>query len=206
MKQKYLIVPLKVSTFLVVLVMMTYYYQWQNTTAWIYLGLHGTYGALWALKTHFFPDRSWEKETGPLFGLGIIGGLMLYWISPWIITSQSVEAPGWLLALCVSMNIFGIFFHYVADMQKFTELKLRPNELIQDGMFERTRNINYFGELLIYLSLALLSMHALPLLIVLLYIIFVWLRYMRLKDKSLAKYPEFTDYKKRSKLFIPFIY
>jgi steroid 5-alpha reductase family enzyme len=206
MEQKFLIVPLKACTVLVVLTMMTIYGQWQNTTAWIYLALHGTYGILWVLKNNFFPDRSWERETSLSFGIGIIGGLMLYWVSPWIITSQGVEAPNWLLAVCISLNIFGVFFHFVSDMQKYTILQIHPNQLIKTGMFKRTRNINYFGELLIYLSFALLSMHPIPLLILLLYIILVWMRYMRRKDRSLAKYPDFTEYKQSSKLFIPYIY
>ena len=33
---------MKGITFLVVLVMMAIYDQWQNTTAWTYLALHGT--------------------------------------------------------------------------------------------------------------------------------------------------------------------
>ena len=206
MKQKYLIVPLKASTFIVVLILMAIYDQWGNTTAWIYLALHGTYGILWILKDRFFPDRSWERKTGLAFGAGIFGGLALYWVSPLIITSQGVEAPEWLLALCVSLNVMGVFLHFTSDMQKYVSLQLRPDQLIQEGLFQRTRNINYFGELLIYLSFALLSMHVIPLLILLLYIILVWMRYMRRKDRSLARYPDFAAYKKRSKLFIPFLY
>jgi steroid 5-alpha reductase family enzyme len=206
MKQKNLIVPLKASTVLIVLAMMAIYDQWENTTAWIYLALHGTYGILWLLKNHFFPDRSWERETGPAFAVGIVIGLILYWVSPWIITSQGVEAPNWLLAACISLNVFGVFFHFVSDMQKYIALQTQPDQLINNGLFYRTRNINYFGEFLIYLSFALLSMHPLPILILLLYIILVWMRFMRRKDQSLSKYPDFAEYKQRSKLFIPFLY
>ena len=91
-------------------------------------------------------------------------------------------------------------------MQKFIQLKTQPGQLINDGLFKRCRNINYFGELLIYSSFALLSMHWIPFLVLILFIIFVWAPNMTRKDKSLSRYDNFEDYKKDSKLFIPFIY
>jgi steroid 5-alpha reductase family enzyme len=91
-------------------------------------------------------------------------------------------------------------------MQKHIALQLRPGRLITTGMVARCRNMNYFGELLIYLSFALLAMHWIPLLILLLVIVVVWLPNMRRKDRSLARYPEFEAYGRRSKLFIPFLF
>jgi steroid 5-alpha reductase family enzyme len=175
MKQKYFIDSHKGVTFLAILVMMAYFNQWQNPTAWVYLALHGTYGVLWALKSRIFPDKQWETDKGLWFGLVIWGGLSLYW-------------------------------HYAADMQKFIELKYNPGHLITDGLFSRTRNINYFGELLIYLGFSLLAMHWLPILVIVLYIVGVWFPNMLKKDKSLARYPEFAEYKRKSKLFIPFLF
>jgi protein-S-isoprenylcysteine O-methyltransferase Ste14 len=72
-------------------------------------------------------------------------------------------------------------------------------------MMARTRNLNYFGELLIYLALALLAMHWLPLLVLLAFVVFVWIPNMRRKDRSLARYLEFDAYRRRTKWFIPFV-
>jgi len=206
MKQKYFIDTHKGVTFLVILSMMAYFNQWQNPTAWIYLALHGTYGILWVLKSRIFPDRQWETDRGLGYGLYIWAGLSLYWIAPFIITSRAVQAPGWLLALCISMNIFGVFLHYSADMQKYIELKYNPGHLITDGLLSYTRNINYFGELLIYLGFGLLAMHWLPVVVILLFIGIIWVPNMLKKDSSLARYPEFSEYKRKSKLFIPFLF
>jgi len=206
MKQKFFIVTHKSITFLAIIGMMAYFNQWQNPTAWVYLGLHGTYGFLWALKSYIFPDQQWEIDKGLGYGLYIWAGLSLYWVPPFIITSRSIQAPAWLLGLCVSMNIIGVFLHYAADMQKYIELKYNPGHLITDGLIARTRNINYFGELMIYLSFCLLSMHWLPLIVLLLAIGVVWLPNMLKKDKSLARYPEFAEYKRKSKMFIPFLF
>ena len=206
MKQKIFIDSHKGITFLAILGMIAYFNQWQNTTALIYLALHGTYGILWVLKSRIFPDKQWEEVRSIWYGLYIWAGLSLYWITPFLITSRASTVPGWLLALCTSMYTFGIFLHFVADMQKYIEIKYNPNHLITDGLLNKVRNINYFGELLIYLGFGLLAMHWLPILIIFLFIIIIWFPNMLKKEKSLSRYPEFVQYQQKSKLFIPFIF
>ena len=147
MKQKYFIDTHKGITFLAILAMMAVFNQWQNSTAWIYLALHGTYGILWVAKSWIFPDKQWEEAKGLGFGLVIWAGLSLYWITGYLITSLSTAAPAWLLALCISIYTIGIFLHFVTDMQKYIELKYNPGHLISDGLLRRVRNMNYFGEL-----------------------------------------------------------
>jgi len=117
-----------------------------------------------------------------------------------------VQAPAWLLGLAVSMNLFGVFFHFTSDMQKYVALHLQPGHLVKDGLFARVRNINYFGELLIYLSFALLAMHWIPLAILAAYVLGYWVPSMFRKDKSLSRYPDFAEYKRGSRLFLPFLF
>jgi protein-S-isoprenylcysteine O-methyltransferase Ste14 len=206
MKQKNFIDSHKGITFLAILLMMAYFNQWQNPTAWVYLALHGTYGILWVLKSRIFPDKHWESDRGLGYGLVILAGLSLYWIAPYLITSRDAQAPAWLLGLAVCLYTLGIFLHFAADMQKYIELKYNPGQLVTDGLLSRTRNINYFGELLIYLGFGLLAMHWLPILVILLYIAVLWFPNMLKKDRSLARYPEFAAYKRKSMLFIPFLF
>jgi protein-S-isoprenylcysteine O-methyltransferase Ste14 len=122
-----------------------------------------------------------------------------------MITAGGVQAPSPLLAGAISLFVIGVFLHFTTDMQKHTALTMRAEHLITTGMMARTRNLNYFGELLIYLALALLAMHWLPLLVLLAFVIFMWVPNMRRKDRSLARYPEFAAYRRRTKWFIPFI-
>lgn len=206
MKQKYFIDSHKAVTFLVVLGLMAWFGQWDNPTAWVYLALHGTYGILWVLKSRVFPDKQWEEDKGLFYGLYIWAGLSLYWVAPFIITSQNVQAPAWLLGLSVSTYTFGIFLHYAADMQKHVQLKYNPGQLIEDGLMAKTRNINYFGELLIYLGFGMLAMHWIPLAVIALYLVIVWFPNMLKKDKSLARYAGFAEYKRKSRLFLPFLF
>lgn len=206
MKMQTFISSQKSLTALVVLIMIAIFNQWHNTTAWVYLALHGTYGLLWVMKSRIYPDKKFEKPTNLGFAFVILGSLSLYWIAPYILTSQGVQVPAWYLSLCSSMFGFGVFFHFVTDMQKYISLQLRPDQLITEGMLSRVRNMNYFGELLIYLALALLAAHWLPLIVLLTWIIFYWLPNMRKKDRSLSRYVGFSEYKQRTKLFIPYIY
>ena len=205
MKQKYFIDTNKAVTGLIVFVLIALYNQWENTTAWVYLALHGTYGLLWVLKSQIFPDRQWEQRTSWAYGLVIWLGLSLYWVAPWIVTSQGVQDAPWYLAICICIYALGVFFHFTSDMQKYISLKLNPGQLITTGLMDRTRNMNYFGELLIYGSFVLLAVHWLPAAILMAWVLFIWVPNMLRKDRSLSRYPDFKAYKERTKLFIPFL-
>ena len=104
------------------------------------------------------------------------------------------------------MYSMGVFFHYASDMQKYVHLKLNPGKLITDGLMSRCRNMNYFGEFLIYLAFSLMSRHWLPIIILLLFIVIIWLPNIMRKEKSLSRYPEFSEYKKRSSMLFPFLW
>ena len=207
MKQKHFIDFHKGITFLYILILINCYDAFNNITIWIYLGLHGTYGILWVMKSLIFPDKSWEQKTNLIYGLTILFGLSLYWVSPWVIVSgyfnagQMVVVPNWLISIVIFLFGLGVFLHFSSDMQKYTALKLNPGNLISDGLFKKSRNINYLGELFIYLSFALLAMHWISILVLLIFILCVWIPNMIKKDKSLSKYPKFDEYKKNSRIF-----
>jgi len=206
LRQKHFIDSHKGATPLTVLICMACYSQWDNPTAWLYLATHGLYGLLWVLKSRTFADKQWEQPCGIGYGLVIWGGLTLYWLTPWLICSKAIHAPPWLMGLSLSMFGLGVFFHFTSDMQKHVTLSLRSG-LIHDGLWARSRNPNYFGELLIYAGFGLLaaSWAWIPALVLGAFLVAVWIPNMRKKDRSLSRYPEFAEYKKRSKLMIPFL-
>ena len=57
------------------------------------------------------------------------------------------------------MYVFGVCIMLVSDCQKYYQLKYTKNQLIMDGMFKYNRNPNYFGEMLVYTSFAIISEH-----------------------------------------------
>ena len=55
-----------------------------------------------------------------------------------------------------ALNIVGVLLMIGADIHKYVQLKLKSG-LISDGLFARTRNPNYLGEIMIYLPFAIIS-------------------------------------------------
>ena len=201
MKVKHPINLHKFSTFAIVLGLMVFY---QNFTLapWIYLALHGTYGIMWLIKDSLYPDKQWEEEVSTVMGIVAFIFLGSYWIAPFILISSGVQASGHLMAIAIATNIFGVFLHYGSDAQKYFTLKYKKG-LITEGFFSRSRNPNYLGEILIYLSFALLAQHWLPFLILGVFTALIFVPNMRQKDESLSRYPEFAAYKERSGLLFP---
>ena len=212
MKQKHFIDFHKGINSIFILLLMYYFDSWNNIVAWIYLALHGTYGYLWILKSKIFPDRQWESKTTIRYGLFIWLGLSLYWISPYIIISGNSILPFSIpmypiyIFFCLTIYIFGVFLHFTSDIQKYTQLKYNPSNLIDNGMFKSLRNTNYLGELLIYLGFSLLALDWTPIIALMIFIFFIWIPNMYKKDTSLSKYSDFKKYKSKTKRFIPFLW
>jgi steroid 5-alpha reductase family enzyme len=115
-----------------------------------------------------------------------------------------VHASVWHQMLALSIYIFGIFLHFSSDIHKFVVLELQKG-LITEGLWAYSRNINYFGELLIYSSFSSLARSWVPMAYLLLFICVYWLQNMLRKDKSLSRYKGFEQYKRSTRLFIPYI-
>lgn len=182
--------------------MMWYFDNW-STEAFVYLSLHGTYAVLWLIKEALYPDRRFQ-DVQPLWvgALFVFLPLAVYYIAPYLLISRHIALQPYVIGLAISLYTLGIFLHYVADAQKFYTLRLRPG-LIEDGLFSRTRNPNYLGEILIYVSFAILSWHWLPFVVLAAWVVGFFLRNMWAKDRSLARHPGFAAYKSRTGLLLP---
>ena len=170
---------------------------------YVYLALHGTYGLLWLLKEKIFPDPYFKEKIN--FLTSVTGFIFLgsYWVAPFIlISSPQKTVPYFVISASISINIIGVFLHFASDAQKYFSLKLKK-DLIKEGFFKSIRNTNYLGEILIYLSFAILSMSYIPFVILAIFFFIVFLPRMIKKDKSLAKYDSFEEYKKKSGLILP---
>ena len=201
MKVKYPINLHKSLTFVVVLSLMAFYDNF-TLAAWVYLALHGTYGIMWLIKDSLYPDQQWEQEVPVATGIIAFMPISLYWVAPFILISSGVQPSVPLISAAITINITGVFLHYGSDAQKYFTLKYKKG-LITEGFFSRSRNPNYLGEILIYLSFAMLAQHWLPFLILGIFAAIIFVPNMLKKDKSLARYPEFAAYKERSGLLLP---
>ena len=178
------------------------FYKNYSIAAWVYLSLHGTYGILWLLKEKIFPDPYFKEKINLVTSITGFIFLGSYWIAPFILISSQKSVSYPIIAASISINIIGVFLHFASDAQKYFALKIKK-ELIKDGFFKNIRNTNYLGEILIYLSFAILSMSYIPFAILALFFFGVFLPRMQKKDKSLAKYASFKEYKRISGLLLP---
>jgi protein-S-isoprenylcysteine O-methyltransferase Ste14 len=169
----------------------------------VYLALHGTYAMLWLMKQSWYPDRRFEVRRPVWIGIVFVFlPLAGYYVAPYLVASRHVSLPAPAIAGIVSVFTFGVFFHYVSDAQKYFTLRAGP-ALITDGLFSRTRNPNYFGEILIYTAFSALSAHWLPFVIVAAWSAFFFIPGARAKDKSLSRYPEYAAYRARTGSLLP---
>jgi protein-S-isoprenylcysteine O-methyltransferase Ste14 len=181
--------------------MMARFDNW-STEAFVYLALHGTYSLLWLLKHALYPDRRFAEERPAwMVVLFAFVPLLGYFVAPYLLISRHLALPPWLVGLAIALFVLGVFLHYVSDAQKHYTLRLRPG-LITGGLFARTRNPNYLGEMLIYTAYALLARHWLPFVVLAGWWTF-FARNMLAKDRSLARHADFADYRARSGLLLP---
>ena len=198
---KYAINLHKGATAFFVTALMFYFHNF-SVAAFVYLALHGSYGFLWLLKDQLFPDKQWEEQVSIPYALLAFSALGLYWIAPVYIVYYKVEPSAALIGAAVAMNIFGTVLHFGSDAQKYFTL-MHKRGLITEGFFSRTRNPNYLGELMIYVSFAMLTASWIGYVGITLFFVFVFIPNMLKKDKSISRHPEFAEYKKKSGLLLP---
>ncbi len=201
MKLKYAINLHKGTTAFFVIALMLAYHNF-SVTAWVYLALHGSYGFMWLFKGRVFPDRQWEEKVSIPYGLLAFSALGLYWIAPVYIVYYRIEPQAWVIGAAVTLNVMGTLLHFGSDAQKHYTL-INKRGLITDGFFARCRNTNYLGELMRYCGFAVLTVSWIGFIGITLFFVAVFIPNMLKKDKSLSRYPEFAEYKRRSGLFIP---
>lgn len=187
-----------------------------NPVAWAYFGTHGSYGVLWASKTFF--DFGDFKQKGSLISHTFTALLLLiYWIPIYLICSRTTPVPVWVIGPGVFLYGLGVFWHFVSDVHKSVFLEFRSkikkelgddhklvDNLLKSKLWKYSRNPNYFGEMCIYGSFAVLSYHWLTFVLFGSIMLLMWRSLMVRKDKSLSRFgKEFEDYKKTSSFFLP---
>jgi steroid 5-alpha reductase family enzyme len=155
------------------------------------------------VKQSLYPDRRFDEQQPVWIGvLFVFLPLAKYYVAPYWLISRHLTLPPYLFGVVLPIYIIGVFLHYVSDAQKYYTLKLQKG-LIEEGLFGRTRNPNYLGEILIYVSYALMSLHWLPFLILAGWVFGFFFRNMLKKDRSMSRHPRFEQYRRRTGLLFP---
>ncbi|KAF0709623.1 Aste57867_5848 [Aphanomyces stellatus] len=191
----------KGGTLVFVLTLMVYYDNW-SWTAHVYLANHGVYGLIWLLKDMTVPDTVWMKHPTILSQAIIYAALGLYWAAGYIVVAHRVDASPSLATLCIMMNTLGSVLMIATDTQKYFTLKFKKG-LISDGWLTWSRNTNYLGEMMIYLSFALLANHWAPYTWLALIWSILFMSNMVAKDISLRKKEGGPEYVQKAGFLLP---
>jgi len=109
------------------------------------------------------------------------------------------------VALALVLFSFGSLINASADAQK-TTAKTMGAGLVSDGIWRRVRHVNYLGDLLRYLSFAVVAgniwAYLVPALVLLIYL----QRIGQKETQMAAKYPEFSAWQQRSSRLLPGIW
>ena len=184
------------------------YFQNFSDEMYLYTVMHGSYGLLWYLKHVAFPDKTYLQKC-------TISCAIVCWVTllgPYMV-------PGYLLAagycpkniskqrkyFSLFAYIIGVCLTIAADCQKnfiLKYVKKRP-VLITDGLFARTRNPNYLGELMLYGSFATLTNHWISYSVIGFAFCTIFPARIFQKEVSLMKKPGWKDYSESSNILLP---
>lgn len=172
----------------------------------VYLSLHISYCLWWLLEQWCFPERRRQLFTdrvGPFrFTAALLFIGVLYSLPGWLAFLNPQPISFVTVAVALGLYSFGGWINTSADVQKMTA-KAMGAGLVSDGIWRGVRHVNYLGDLLRYLSFAVVAGQAwaylVPALVLLIYV-------QRIADKErrmAAKYPEFAAYEGRSSRLLP---
>lgn len=193
---------------IVLLLIYSFVFGIQDFRQVIYLCLHVSYCLWWLLEQWLFPQRRqiFSEPVG-------IGGLILsllfvgafYSLPGYLAFTNPVPLSAIATAVALPLYIFGTLINATADIQKLTA-KQYGAELVRDDIWRFSRNINYFGDLLRYLSFAVVAGSVWAYLVPAV-ILIIYLQRVSQKEQSMsAKYTNYADYQKSSSRLIPFVW
>jgi protein-S-isoprenylcysteine O-methyltransferase Ste14 len=193
---------------IVLLIALSFTYGIHDTRQVIYLCLHISYCSWWLLEQWLFPQRRqmFSEEVGIIgfiFSLLFVG--VFYALPGYLAFTNSVPLSIAATFIALPLFIFGTLINTAADVQKLTAKQYNAG-LVQDNIWRLSRNINYFGDLLRYLSFSIVAgsiwAYIVPGTIIALY-----LQRISQKEQSMtSKYPEYSEYQQSSARLIPFIW
>jgi protein-S-isoprenylcysteine O-methyltransferase Ste14 len=175
----------------------------------LYLCLHISYCLWWLVEQWFYPLRRQQMFSESVGVGGLVSALLIvgvFYALPGYLAftnPEPISLP--IVAVALPLFIFGSLINASADIQKLTAKQYGAG-LVRDGIWRFSRNINYFGDLLRYVSFSVVAgsiwAYVVPVSIALLY-----LQRIFQKEQSMPqKYQDYQEYQQSSTRLIPFIW
>jgi steroid 5-alpha reductase family enzyme len=175
----------------------------------LYLCLHVSYCGWWLLEQWLYPQRRQQMFSDPIGAVGFILSLLLvgifYALPGYLAFTNPEPLSLTTAAIALPLYIFGSLINTSADVQKLTAKQFGAG-LVQDNIWRFSRNINYFGDLLRYLSFSVVAgspwAYLVPGWIAIIYLQLIFQK----EEKMAGKYPEYAEYQRGSARLIPFVW
>lgn len=170
-------------------------------------------------KAEDYRYLSWRTEWGAWFYLRsyfqiyVLQGILLYLIALPVIVSHLYPTTHFNIVSYIGIALWctGFLFETIGDAQlaRFIKNPNNKGKILQTGLWAYSRHPNYFGEVLGWWGLWLLSLSTTSLFATIvgpLTITFLILKVsgIPLLEQKMQENPDFAEYKKRVSVFIPF--
>lgn len=120
------------------------------------------------------------------------------------------DSIGIIDILGITLFLFGSYINMMSDYQRFSWKRNEANkgQLYTSGLFKYSMHINYFGDAIAYLGLALITYNIVCLCIAVGLVIYFIAFEIPMLDRHLSKKykHDFAEYARTTKKFVPFIY
>ena len=151
-----------------------------------------------------------QRKIGWFEG-GLVSVLFFMMFYIFVVSAGShPEQIGLLDIAGIFLFLVGSYINTLADYQRFVWKRKNENKgrLYTIGLFKYSMHINYFGDAITYIGLALITLEMLCLFISICIIVnFIVIQIPQLDKHLSRKYGnEFTEYYRVTKKFIPFVY
>ena len=187
---------------------------------------------IWALRLGSFlflrvlkdkEDRrfsEWKKNFHQFLRVWTLQGLWVFLTSVaavTAITSRKIIEPDLFLYIGSFLWVFGFLFESIADYQKRKFRSENKNKFIQSGLWSLSRHPNYFGEIVLWLGIALIAFPTFvgPQYVSLISPVFVYLLLTRVSgihilekhaDDTWGKKKDYKAYKEKTPVLFPKIF
>lgn len=160
--------------------------------------------------------QSWKQHgfKALLFNLFWIFGLntlmMLVMSAPTLVANSAIanSAFTYLDLIGIALWIIGFYWESVSDYQMyiFTRNPANKGEIITSGLWKYSRHPNYFGEVLMWWGIFLITLNISVVAIIApitITFLLLFVTGIPWAERSMAKNPEYKEYKKHTSIFIP---
>jgi len=170
-------------------------------------------------------DRRFDKVRTRPFVFAIFWNVQALWIFltslPVLMVNSIQKQPQlqWLDYFGIALWFVGIWIEAIADAQKreFRSVDPKNNKWIETGLWRYSRHPNYFGEILLWIGMAIIAFNVAttPMEVVVaslspLFVTFLLTKVSgipmleKMNDKQWANDKDYQKYKKRTSILIPF--